>query len=146
MEASKVGAGSEPLDNLPGSLIFFVGVRPRKIEIELVGLRFGEEFAAAGEGFQIEELIFDQTMYRFHIALIGVRGGRAALIASDGYKRLSSHEPGRNSGRRPCADFIGRARPGSSPLRRAAPPKPKYESNSFTRFGLIHFNSARGIR
>jgi hypothetical protein len=37
-------------------------------------------------------------------------------------------------------------RPGSYPLRRAAHPEPKYKSNSFTRFGLIHFNSARGIR
>jgi hypothetical protein len=30
------------------------------------------------------------------------------------------------------------------PFRRGAHAKPKYKSNSFTRFGLMHFNSARG--
>ena len=53
-------------------------VRSREIEIELIGLRFGEEFTAAGKSFQIEELIFDQAMHGFHIALKGVRGGRDA--------------------------------------------------------------------
>jgi len=43
-------------------------------------LRLGEEFAAAGEGFQIEELIFDQAMHGFHIALEGVRSGRNAQV------------------------------------------------------------------
>jgi len=30
--------------------------------------------------------------------------------------------------------------------RRAAPPSPTNKSNSFTRFRVMHFNSARGIR
>ena len=57
-----------------------MGVRSREIEIELIGLCFGEVFAAAGEGFQIEELIFDQAMHGFDIALIGVRSGRDAQM------------------------------------------------------------------
>ncbi len=44
----------------------------------LIGLCFGEEFAATGEGFQIKEFIFDQAMHRLHIALISVRRGRDA--------------------------------------------------------------------
>jgi hypothetical protein len=43
-------------------------------------LGLGKEFAAAGEGFQIEELIFDQTMHSFDIALVGVRSGRNAQV------------------------------------------------------------------
>src|SRR5258707_15405663 len=66
------GARSEPLDDLPGSLKFLMGVGSREIEIELIGLGLGQEFAAAGEGFQIEELIFDQAMHGFDIALVGV--------------------------------------------------------------------------
>ena len=61
---------------MPGSLIFFVRVRTSQVEVELVGLGLGEEFATAGESFQIEELIFDQPMHGFDIALVGVRGGR----------------------------------------------------------------------
>jgi hypothetical protein len=63
---------------LPGTLIFFVGVGASEIEIELVGVHFGEELAAAGEVFQIEELVFFQPMHGFHVALVGVRGGRDA--------------------------------------------------------------------
>jgi len=63
-------------------LKFLVGIRSREIEIELVGLRLGEEFTATGEGFQIEELIFDQTMHGFDIALIGMgRGWDAQVLA-----------------------------------------------------------------
>ena len=71
-------ARSESLDDLPGSLKFLVGIRSREIEIELVGLRLGEEFTATGEGFQVEELIFNQAMHGFDIALVGVRSGRNA--------------------------------------------------------------------
>jgi hypothetical protein len=49
-----------------------VRVRTSQVEVELIGLRLGEEFTAAGEGFQIEELIFDQAVNGFDIALIGV--------------------------------------------------------------------------
>src|ERR1700680_2443292 len=43
-------------------------------------------------------------------------------------------------------DRILHARPGSSPLRRAARPNPKSKSSSFSRFPLTLFNLARGIR
>jgi hypothetical protein len=43
-------AGREPLDDLPGALIFFVRVGPRQVEVELVGVGLGQELAAAGEG------------------------------------------------------------------------------------------------
>ena len=49
-----------------------------EIEIELVGMHFGEEVAAAGELFQIKELVFFEAMDGFNIALVGVSGGRDA--------------------------------------------------------------------
>jgi len=73
-------ARSESLDNLPGSLIFFVGVRTSQVEVELIGLSLGEEISAAGEQLQIKELIFDQTMHGFDIALVGVGSGRDAQM------------------------------------------------------------------
>ena len=36
-------AGSEPLDDLPGTLIFLVLARLRQIEVQLVAMDFGEE-------------------------------------------------------------------------------------------------------
>jgi len=65
-------AGSEPLDDLPRALIFFVRVGTDEIEIELIGVGLGEEVAAAGEVFQIEELVFFEAMHGFDVALIGV--------------------------------------------------------------------------
>ena len=38
----------------------------------------GQEITATGEGFQIEELIFLQPRHGFHVALVGMRGGRNA--------------------------------------------------------------------
>ena len=69
-------ARSEPLDDLPRAEIVFVGVGPDEIEVELVRVGFGEEVAAAGEVFQIEEFVFFEAMDGFDIALIGVSGGR----------------------------------------------------------------------
>ena len=46
-----------------------MGVRTSQVKVKLIGLCFGQEFAAAGAGFQIEELIFDQAMHGFDIAL-----------------------------------------------------------------------------
>src|SRR3990172_1698190 len=67
-------ARSEPFDDLPGRLIFFVRVGPGEVEVELIGVHFGQEIAAAGECFQIEELVFFQAMNGFDVALIGVSG------------------------------------------------------------------------
>jgi hypothetical protein len=41
---------------------------------------FGEELAAAGEVFEVKELVFFETVHGFHIALVGVRGGRDAHV------------------------------------------------------------------
>src|SRR5712692_8264305 len=34
-------AGSEPLDDLPGTLVFFMGVGSHQVEVELVGVHLG---------------------------------------------------------------------------------------------------------
>src|SRR5947209_4163457 len=66
-------ARSEPLDDLPGAEIVFVRVGAHEVEVELVGVRFGEEVAPAGERFQVKELIFFEAMYGFDIALVSMR-------------------------------------------------------------------------
>ncbi len=48
-------------------------VGPHEVEIELVGVGLGEEVSTGRERFQVEELIFDQAMHGFDVALIGVR-------------------------------------------------------------------------
>jgi len=84
-------ARSEPFDDLPGRLIFFVRVGPGEVEVELIGVHFGQEIAAAGEGFQVEELVFFEAMDGFDVALVGVRGGRDAHV-------LTVAERGREAG------------------------------------------------
>jgi hypothetical protein len=44
-------ARTEPLDDQPGSRIFFVRVGPHGIELKPVSVDFGEELAPTGEGF-----------------------------------------------------------------------------------------------
>src|SRR3970040_2255153 len=73
-------AGSEPLDDLPGALVFFVGVGSHEVEVELVGGGFGQELAAVAELLQVEELIFDQAVHGLHVALVGVGGRRDAYV------------------------------------------------------------------
>ena len=68
----------ELLDDLPRAEVLFVGIGADEVEVELVGEGFGEEIAAAGERFQVEELIFDEAMDGFDIALESVSGGRNA--------------------------------------------------------------------
>jgi len=57
-----------------------VRVRSRQIEVELVGVGLGEKVAPAGEGLQIEKLVFHQPVDGFDVALIGVGGGRDAHV------------------------------------------------------------------
>lgn len=68
------------LDDLPGSEVLLVGVGAGEVEVELIGETFGEEVAAAGERFQVEELVFDEAMNGFDVALEGVGGGRNADV------------------------------------------------------------------
>src|SRR5215467_9290075 len=55
-----------------------MGVGTNQIEVELVGVGFGEEVAAAGEIFQVEELVFFEAVHGFDIALIGMGRRRDA--------------------------------------------------------------------
>lgn len=73
-------AGLEWLDDLPGAEVLFVGIGTDEVEVELVGKGFGEKVSAAGERFEVEELIFDEAVNGFHVALKGVRGGRDAKV------------------------------------------------------------------
>ena len=76
------GTRSEAFDDLPGSLIFFVGVRSGQVEVELVGVDLGEEVSPAGEGFQIEEFVFFDAVDGFDVALVSVRGrGNTHMLA-----------------------------------------------------------------
>ena len=70
----------EALDDLPGAEIVFVGVGANEVEVELVGESFGEEVAAAVERLQVEELIFDEAMDGFDVALKSVGGGGDADV------------------------------------------------------------------
>ena len=58
----------------------FVGVGTSEVEVELVKGSFGQEVSAAGEGFQVKELVFDEAMDGFDIGLVSVGGGWDALM------------------------------------------------------------------
>ena len=73
-------AGVELVDDLPRGETSLVRVGARQVEIELVEGSLGHKLAAAGEGFQVEELVFDEAVDGLDIALIGVSGGRDALV------------------------------------------------------------------
>ena len=63
---------SKAFDDQPGAQIVFVRVGAHEIEVKLVGVGFGEKIAAAGEIFQVEELVFFEAMDGFDVALVGV--------------------------------------------------------------------------
>jgi len=70
----------ELFDDLPGAEILFVGIGTNEVEVELVGESLGEEVAATVERFQVKELIFDEAVNGFNIALEGVSRGRNANV------------------------------------------------------------------
>jgi hypothetical protein len=72
--------GLELLNDLPGTEVLFVRVGADEVEIELVGEGFGEEVGAAGKRFQVEELIFDEAVNGFDIALESVSSRRDAEV------------------------------------------------------------------
>jgi hypothetical protein len=73
-------AGLELFDDLPRAEVLLVGIGADEVEVELVGEGFGEEVASAGEGFKVEELIFDEAVDGFDIALKGVGHRRDADV------------------------------------------------------------------
>ena len=84
-------SGSEAFDDLPGVNIVFVRVGSHEIEVELVGVGFGEEIAPAGEIFQVEELVFFEAMDGLDITLVSVGRGRDAhmLAAAQGFGEIA---------------------------------------------------------
>ena len=68
-----------------------MGVRSDEVEVELVGVGLGEEIAAAGEIFQVKELVFFEAMHSFDVALVGVGGGRNAhmLAVPEGFGEIA---------------------------------------------------------
>ena len=73
-------ARRKALDDLPRTEVLLVRVEADEVEVELVGAGLGQEVAATGERLQIEELVFDQAMDGFDIALKGMSGGRDADV------------------------------------------------------------------
>jgi hypothetical protein len=70
------------LDDLPGAEVLFVGVGTDKVEVELIGESFGEKVSPPRERLQVKELIFDEAVNGFHIALESVSsGGNANVLA-----------------------------------------------------------------
>lgn len=66
-------------------------IGPREVEVELVGVDFGEEVSPAGEIFQVEKLIFFEAVHRFDVALVSVRGWRDAhmLTVAKGFRKVA---------------------------------------------------------
>ena len=68
------------MDDLPGSETSLVRIGSGQVEVELMERNLGQELGAAGESFQVEELIFDEAVDGFDVGLIGVGAGRDALV------------------------------------------------------------------
>ena len=68
------------VNDLPRGEIFFMGIRPGQIEVELIERSLGHKVRAIAESFQIQEFIFDEAMDGFDIALISVGAGRDAHV------------------------------------------------------------------
>ena len=76
-------AGSEPLEDLPGAAVSLMGVGADEVAVELVGGGLGEEVGAGREGFDFEELVFDEAVDGLDIALVSVSGwGGCAGVGS----------------------------------------------------------------
>ena len=71
-----------------------MGIGPGEVEVELVESGLGQELGARSKRFQVVELVFDEAVNGFDIALIGMGGGRNALM-------LAVAESGREARARP---------------------------------------------
>ena len=71
------------MEELEWAFPLFGSVGTDEVKVASVGGDFGEEVLAAVELFAIEELVLDQAMNRFDIALPGVTlGGNEAVIGA----------------------------------------------------------------
>ncbi len=68
------------MDNLPWGETSLVGIGASQVEVELVKGSLGQKVGAVGEGFQVEELVFDEAVDGLDVALIGVGPRRDALV------------------------------------------------------------------
>ncbi len=86
------------MDDLPGSETWLVEIGSSQVEVELVEGSFGQEVDPVGEGFEIEELIFDEAVDGFDVARVGVGGGRDAIVlrakVSDGGREVGADPVG----------------------------------------------------
>ena len=72
------------LNDLPWAEVSLVGVGPDEVEVTLVEAGLGEELAAAAKGFQVVELVRDEPMDGFDVALVGVgRRGNALVLGAE---------------------------------------------------------------
>jgi hypothetical protein len=82
------------VNDLPRRETSLVRVGASQVEVELIERGFGEELRAAAEGLQVIELVFDQPVDGFDVALIGVSGGRDAIVlgaeVSDGGREVAA--------------------------------------------------------
>ena len=68
--AHECGGGG--LEDMEWALPFFAAVEADEVEVMPVGGDFGPELGGAGEGFAIEELVFNEAVDGFDVALPGV--------------------------------------------------------------------------
>ena len=68
------------MKDLERAFPFFASVGTNEIKVAPVGRDFGEEVLGAVELFAIEELVLDQAMNGFHVALPGVTLGRNEAV------------------------------------------------------------------
>ena len=73
------------LEDLKRALPFLAAVGADEVEVKPVGGDFAPEVRRAGEGFAIEELVFDEAVDGFHVALPGEAFGRdVAMVCAAG--------------------------------------------------------------
>ena len=79
------------LDDLPWGETSLVRVGSGQVEVELIERRLGQEVGAILESFQVEELVFDEAVDGFDVALVGGSGGLALPPASPPALSTASH-------------------------------------------------------
>ena len=73
------------LEDLQRALPFLAAIGPHEVEVMPVGGHLAPEVRRAGEGFTVEELVFDQAVHRLHVTLPGVTLGRdGAMVCTQG--------------------------------------------------------------
>src|SRR5512135_3749067 len=73
-------SGSGGMEDLEGALPFLAAVGSHEVEVVPIGGDFGPELGGAGEGFAVEELVFDEAVDGFDVALPGIALGRDITV------------------------------------------------------------------